>query len=281
MLSDYPVSAVSAGGIRRPGKIDLWFVGLDCPPVLLNMMAATLSRDEAERGDRFHFARDRDRFLASRGILRNVLSRYLQCSPREIRFAYQISGKPQIAYPASVTKDLRFNLSHSADAAVYAISCGRDVGVDIELICPDVPWAEVATTFFAPGEIAKLHGLSSHLRAAGFFNCWTRKEAYVKARGEGLLLPLDAFEVSLAPGEAPALLRARDPRELGRWSFFEISPGEDFAAALVVEGLPSRLRLFSYNWVEPYAPCNGEKRGSARAACPKAQAGPLLFSPGE
>jgi 4'-phosphopantetheinyl transferase len=222
---------------------------LDYPPTLLQDMATALSDDESARADRFHFAQDRNRFIAARSLLRNIISRYLSCTPGEIRFVYQANGKPQLADSISATGDLRFNLSHSADAAVYAISRGKDVGVDIELIRPEVPWAEVATSFFAPGEIAKLYQLPADLRAIGFFNCWTRKEAYVKACGEGLSLPLDEFEVSLAPNEAPALLCAHDPNELGRWNLFEISPPEGFAGALAVEGRPGQLRFFNCNWL--------------------------------
>jgi len=228
-----------------PGAIDLWFAELDCPPVPLGQMAQTLSSDETQRADRFHFIRDRNRFIASRSMLRHILARYLDCTPGEIRFAYQDGGKPQVAHPASLDGDLRFNLSHSADAAVYAISRGNEVGVDIELICPKVPWPEIAKTFFASGEIAKLYQLPSHLRTTAFFNCWTRKEAYVKARGDGLSHPLATFEVSLAPDESPALLSARDPGELERWRVLQLSLGNGFVGALVVEGGPSSLRYLS------------------------------------
>jgi 4'-phosphopantetheinyl transferase len=261
VLPDYSPLASFAGRSLQPGGVDLWLTRLHYPPALLQIMAATLSADEAARADRFHFAHDRNRFIAARGLLRNIISCYLSCTPGEVRFAYQSNGKPQLGFRASNSEDLRFNLSHSADAAVYAISLGRDIGVDIESICPDVPWAEVATTFFAPREIAKLHRLPNHLRAAGFFNCWTRKEAYVKARGEGLSLPLNRFEVSLAPDEVPALLSSFDPDELRRWRIFEISPGEGFAAALVVEGLPSRMRFFTCNWPEPSAIANQLMKG--------------------
>jgi 4'-phosphopantetheinyl transferase len=248
VLPDNSASASFAGQTLQSGDVDLWLARLDYPPTLLQNMAAALSADEVARADRFHFAQDRNRFIAARSLLRSIISRYLSCTSGEIRFAYQANGKPQLACPVSVTPNLRFNLSHSADAAVYAISRGNDVGVDIELIRPEVPWAEVAMSFFAPGEIARLYQLPAELRAVGFFNCWTRKEAYVKACGEGLSLPLDGFEVSLAPNEVPALLSAHDPNELGRWNLFEISPPQGFAGALAIEGRPGRLRFFNCNW---------------------------------
>jgi 4'-phosphopantetheinyl transferase len=209
-------------------------------------MYEILSDDEAERAERFHFERDRNRFIAARGTLRNILSRYLSCAPSEIRFVYQSGGKPELVPAVSGMGELRFNLSHSANAALYAISRGREIGVDIELIRPDVPWEEIATAFFAPGEIAKLKALPENSRTVGFFNCWTRKEAYVKARGEGLSVRLDKFEVSVAPSEPPTLLRGPNPGEVERWSLVEVPLGDSFAGAVAVEGHPSRLRFFTW-----------------------------------
>jgi 4'-phosphopantetheinyl transferase len=259
MAADCVKLAICAARTFRPGDVDLWLTGLHCPTAPPQSLAAVLSSDEVARANRFYFAPDRERFIVTRGLLRNIISGYLSCTAGEIRFAYQPNGKPQLAVPDS--SDLRFNLSHSADAAVYAICLSRDIGVDIELIRPEVPWAEMAGAFFALKEISKLRRVPGHLRTTAFFNCWTRKEAYVKARGEGLSLPLDGFEVSLAPDEAPALLSSYDPEEPGRWSLFEISPAERFAGALAVEGLPSRLRFFSCDWSEPSVMWPRWKRG--------------------
>jgi 4'-phosphopantetheinyl transferase len=232
-------------------EVDLWLATLDCSPILLRAMAKTLSYDEAERADRFHFACDRARFIATHGILRDIISRYLGCTPAEIRLAHQSSGKPQLGHTESTAADLRFNLSHCTAAALYVISRGRDIGVDIESIRPGIPWERIASRFFAPGEIAKLQQWPAHRRTTGFFMCWTRKEAYVKARGEGLSIPFDTFEVSAAPGEEPALLAATDSNELKRWSFWEVPLGESFAGALVVDGRPGRVRLLTWHWSEP------------------------------
>jgi 4'-phosphopantetheinyl transferase len=129
------------------------------------------------------------------------------------------------------------------------VSRGRELGVDIEWIHRGIPWETIARGFFARREIEKLQQWSTHQRTTGFFTCWTRKEAYVKARGDGLSIPFDSFEVSAAPGEIPALLAAADPDELARWSVWEVPAGDRFAAALVVEGHPLRLRVCT--WIGP------------------------------
>jgi 4'-phosphopantetheinyl transferase len=229
-------------------EVDLWLASLGCPPASLRAMTKTLSADEAER--RFNFDSDRAQFMTARAILRDLLSRYLRCTAEEIVFAYETSGKPWLRGVKSRTSDLRFNLSHSADTALYAISRGRELGVDVESICPKLSWERLATSFFCRNEVAKLHQWPAHRRAFGFFTCWTRKEAYIKARGEGLLIPLQSFEVSAAPCEQPALLAAADPNELKRWSFWDVPLGENLAGALVVDGRPSRVRLLTWHWAQ-------------------------------
>lgn len=229
-----------------PQDVDLWLAPLDCSITLSRAMTRTLSADEAERADRFHSVNDRARFIATRGILRDLLSRYQDCAPGEIRFAYQSSGKPQLGQTERIKGDLRFNLSHCVTAALYAFSWGKEVGVDIELIRSGVPWERVASRFFAQGEIAKLQRWPAHERTTGFFTCWTRKEAYLKARGAGLSIALDAFEVSAAPCEVPVLLAAPDLNELERWSLWDVPLGQCLVGALATEGRPRRLRLLSY-----------------------------------
>ncbi|MBV8453661.1 MAG: 4'-phosphopantetheinyl transferase superfamily protein [Deltaproteobacteria bacterium] len=229
-----------------PGEVDLWLASLDCPPAPLRAMTTALSADETER--KFHFEADRARFIKARAILRDLLSRYLDCTAGEIAFAYEPSGKPRLGGIKSSTTDLRFNLSHSADAALYAIARGRELGVDIESIRPEMLWGRLANCFFCPSEVVKLHEWPAPQRMFGFFTCWSRKEAYIKARGGGLSIPLNSFEVSVAPGEEPALLAAADPDELKRWSFWEVPLGESFAGALVVDGRPSRVRLLTWHW---------------------------------
>jgi phosphopantetheine--protein transferase-like protein len=226
-------------------EVDLWLVPLHRSTRLTQALADTLSADEAERADRFHSARDRTRFIEVHVILRDLLSKYLGCPPIEISFAYGSSGKPQLEQTGYSRRDLRFNLSHCATAALYAFSWGKEVGVDIELIRAGLPWASVAGRFFAPREVEKLQRWPADQLTRGFFTCWTRKEAYLKARGEGLSMRLNKFEVSAAPDEAPALLAAPDLNELERWNLWDVPLGHSLAGALVTEGRRARLRLFS------------------------------------
>jgi 4'-phosphopantetheinyl transferase len=208
-------------------------------------MADSLSPDEAQRAEDFHSREDSARFIATRGILRDLVSRYLGCSPVQVQFDYQFNGK-QLGRMRYNTEDLRFNLSHCAAAALYAFSWGREVGVDIELIHSQIPFGTLASRFFAREEIAKLQRWPADQSILGFFTCWTRKEAYAKAQGQGLSLPFDSFEVSAAPGEIPELLVASDLNELERWSLWDIPLDQSLAAALATEGHPRRLRLFHY-----------------------------------
>jgi 4'-phosphopantetheinyl transferase len=229
--------------------VDLWLAPLDSASAWSRPMLDTLSTDEVERAEDFCCANDSTRFITTRGILRELVSRYLGCSPVEVQFEYQLNGKPQLGQARHNTKDLRFNLSHCATAALYAFSGGREVGVDIELIVPQVPFDRLATRFFTRGEIAKLQLWPVDQRTVGFFTCWTRKEAYAKAQGQGLSLPFDSFEVSAAPWEAPELVAAPDVEELERWSLWDIPLDQSLAGALAAEGRPRRLRLFHYYYL--------------------------------
>ena len=203
-----------------------------------------LSQDDRARAARFRFERDRRRFSVARASLRMTLSRYLRLKPAAVKFESNAFGKPYLV--AIQNKDaLRFNLSHSHEMALLAVASGREVGIDIEFMRADFATNEIAETFFSRAEIQQLRAVAPELRTRAFFNCWTRKEAYVKARGLGLSLPLDQFDVSLVPGAPAALLDNRpDQGEVSRWSFQELFAAPDYAAALAVEGGCSALRLW-------------------------------------
>jgi len=194
-----------------------------------------LSADERLRAEEFRAGVLRDRFVLSRGILRELLSRYLAVSPTEIAFDYGFRGKPGLQRPAD--SGVTFNLSHSGDVALYALACGRAVGVDVENWGRPVAHGKVSRRFFAEAEKAELAALPADLVRRGFFNCWTRKEAYLKARGRGLSVSLADFAVSLTPGE-PAALRwvADEPDAVNRWRLQVIDPGDGYVAAVCVEG---------------------------------------------
>ena len=213
--------------------IDVYWFDLDHASVA--DCYALLDAAERARAARFRFERDRRRYVVRRGRLRTLLAGYLDHEPADVALTVDRFGKPALA-----TGALRFNLSHSHGLALYAIAFGIEVGCDLERRDPRLAGADVAARFFSPGEVRALRALAPARRTEGFFNCWTRKEAYVKARGCGLSLPLDGFDVSLAPGEPAALLRGCDG-----WSVAAFAPAPDYHAAVVAAGSDWRLVLRS------------------------------------
>ena len=199
----------------------------------LPALFATLADDERARAARFHAERDREHFIAGRGLLRAILARYVGVPAAELSFAYGPHGKPMLS-AGSNAGDLRFNLAHSHGMALYALARGREVGVDLEYIAPRGEEG-IAERFFSAAEVATLRRLPATERRDAFYACWTRKEAYIKARGDGLALDLSRFDVSLAPGEPAALLR-HDDEVPARWSLAALDVAPGYAAALCVEG---------------------------------------------
>ena len=172
------------------GEVHVWFARLDRTPARLTRMRTILNPEEVARADRFFMDVHRNRFVAGRALLRDLLAGYLGQPPETIRFAYNEWGKPALA-AGFAARDLRFNLSHSQDLAMYAFVLERDVGVDLEMIRAEVANERIAENFFSPTEVETLRALPLEQQAEGFFNCWTRKEAYVKARGQGLSIELE------------------------------------------------------------------------------------------
>jgi 4'-phosphopantetheinyl transferase len=163
-----------------------------------------------------------------------------------LRFGYNPYGKPALVGEEG-EKGLRFNVSHSHGLALYAITRGREIGVDLERIRPFPDLIGLAERFFSPKEVAALRTLPAPMQTEAFLTCWTRKEAYIKAKGEGLSLPLSQFEVSLAPGEPSALLRTQwDALEASRWSLHALTPGPGYVAALAVEC--NHRRMTCWHW---------------------------------
>lgn len=226
----------------QAGEIHVWRVYLDQPVDVVQRFRSTLEDDEVHRADRFHFERDRRAFTVSRGFLRHVLGRYLTTNAEALRFAYGPYGKPTLNGEHKQSS-LRFNMSHSRGVGLVAVTDTKEIGVDVEYIRPDFASEDIAQRFFSSREVSAFNALSSELRVAAFFRCWTRKEAYIKAIGLGLSQPLDGFDVTLAPEAPPALLRA-DEDDASRWSLSDIDVGSDYAAALVVEGQISEIRCW-------------------------------------
>jgi 4'-phosphopantetheinyl transferase len=239
---------VPSGRVRLDDdEVHVWRCNLDQSMSVRQGLIDTLAEDERARAARFHFDEDRNHFIVARGTLRAMLGYYLNLNPASLRFCYGEYGKPMLAKELG-GESLRFNLSHSDGLALFAVTRGREIGIDLERIRPGLSDERIAERFFSTGEVRALRELPHHLQDEAFFNCWTRKEAYIKARGEGLSIPLSEFEVSLAPGESAALLSTkRDPREAARWSIRELFPAPGFVAAVVVEGSDWQLRCLQWS----------------------------------
>jgi 4'-phosphopantetheinyl transferase len=221
---------------RLTEEIHVWRIQLPDNGQYPTGLAHALSVDEAARARRFIFDRDRARFIVSHATLRNILSSYTDQAPEGIAISIAEKGKPYLAHYPGV----RFNLSHSGSWALLAVARGREIGVDIERIEAGRATGSIARRFFAEAEVRELEAMPEDRRLNAFFACWSRKEAYIKARGEGLGIPLGSFEVSL--GDEAVLREAED---WDRWSLAALEAPEGYAAALVAEGAGWTVRYFT------------------------------------
>jgi 4'-phosphopantetheinyl transferase len=218
-------------------EVHSWCATLDVPPETSARLYAALTCDERNRSARFRFERDRQRFIVAHGVLRALLGRYLETDPGHVRFAYNAFGKPELS--PEFGSRLKFNLSHSAGLALIAITAHADIGIDVEHIRELSDYVEIARHFFSATELGYLNRRPRHLHAQIFFSCWTKKEAYVKACGEGLALPLTSFSVPLA-SSAVQIAPGR------RWSLYTLQPAPGYIGALAIEGCG--WRLTQRNW---------------------------------
>ncbi len=246
-----PLWEVAPASLRLgPGDVHVWRIALDEAAAHARSLATILADDETKRAAAFRFPRDRDRFVMTRGALRMVLARYVDRDARHLCFAYDAHEKPALVLERS-HESLRFNVSHSADLALVAVTLRRAVGIDVERIRDDIEVDGIAREF-GPREMSTLQGLSGETRIRAFFACWTRKEAYLKALGTGLARRLDDFEVSVTPGTPAALLADRDdPGNVERWCLRDLRPAPDYAAALAVQGHGWRLTCWQWDDVDP------------------------------
>lgn len=228
----------------KAGDVHIWLADLNLSATFVRQLGTILSDDEHERARRFHFERDRRRFVAARGTLRLVLAHYLKLPPERIQFFYEAAGKPYLRCSGSEPK-VQFNVSHSQDTALIGICLDHRIGIDIEFKNPDRATLEVARLFFAPEEISALADLPAKARCDAFFAIWTMKEAYIKGRGEGVSLGLETFAVTIDRDKPPSLLRSSHGKDEGRrWRFWTIDAGSAYAAALAVEGARQRRLSF-------------------------------------
>jgi 4'-phosphopantetheinyl transferase len=212
-------------------EVHVWRARLDRPRPELDSLRRTLSVDEEARAARFVFERDRSRYIVGRGLLRSLLSLYVGLAPDQFQFTYSSFQKPALIQAGPC-----FNVSHSGHIALFAFSSRCEVGVDLELDGADFASERIAESFFSPAEVALLRSLPSGEQPRAFLECWTRKEAFIKARGDGLSLPLDSFDVSFGRGAPAAVLRtAWSALEPARWRMQDVSEPEDgYIAALAL-----------------------------------------------
>jgi 4'-phosphopantetheinyl transferase len=226
----------------RKDLVDVWSATLDADEPKLAFLRGILSPEESAKAERMRFAHVRKAFESSRGLLRLIVGTYLNANPIELRFHKNEYGKPSLVDEYS-RKWVSFNMSHSHGMALYAVGLERQMGVDIEIIREDMRFLDIAERFFSPREYEVLKSLPPDQIRRGFFNCWTRKEAYIKAKGASLSSMISHFQVSLIPGEPAALLDfPMDPEEISRWTFANLELGPDYAGALVVEGKDMTIR---------------------------------------
>ncbi len=212
----------SADGLAESGP-QLWCAPLDLPASALGALTSCVDEEERGRASRYRRAIDRDRFLAARGWLRHLLAAEMGATPREVLVEYARGGKPRLG-----DSDLRFSLARSGGAALFGLSWGAEIGVDIEAVRTDADVDDIARRFFAPQELAALASLPDQERLEASFQCWTRKEAYVKGLGVGVGVPLDTFDV-WGDGSSPVAL--------DRWRIHRVEVARGFAAAVAVDGL--------------------------------------------
>jgi 4'-phosphopantetheinyl transferase len=219
-----------------PNTVYLWWTSIDELDRMSEDPINVLTPDEIGRANRFAFIQDRKQFVLARVMLRYVLAQHLDQRPEEITFCYGAHGKPYLKLMNSEV-GLSFNLAHSHEIVLCAVAQCSDVGVDVEYVHSIDDLDKIASVAFSSRERAQLLRLSGNRKLVGFFNCWTRKEAYVKACGNGLSMELAAFDVSLVP-EVPAALLAHqlDPQEVFRWSLYDVSPADGYVGALAVRG---------------------------------------------
>jgi 4'-phosphopantetheinyl transferase len=227
---DSSLSSQRAVGVLGANEVCIWSTSLEVSAQELLQLEALLATDEHARAARFHFSRDRRRYVVARARLRLLLACYARSAPEKIVFCYGTHGKPVLASP---TADICFNVSHSQEIALFAFSRNRELGIDVERVRADLAVDELAARFFAADEVEALKALPEELRQRAFFDCWTRKESYLKALGDGITVELDTFSVSLNRGGVAALLRGSF---IEQWRLMPVELGAEYAAAVCVRG---------------------------------------------
>lgn len=229
------------------GEVHIWDATLEQSAEQVDALRNLLSEDERSRANAYHFARDRRRFIVARSVLRSLLGHYLNMNPHDVQFIYSEKGKPSIVG----TSAIQFNVSHSYERAVYAFGNEHPLGIDLEYIREVMDMQGVAQSNFSAREKAVFNALPKFVQQQAFFNCWTRKEAFIKALGEGLSHPLDSFAVTLAPGEPACLVDVSgDPSEARQWTLREFCPQAGYVGALATRQTVEQVTFHHWDFTD-------------------------------
>jgi 4'-phosphopantetheinyl transferase len=232
------------------GEVHVWYLNLkELCSTHLGFYHNLLSQDEKERAQKFYFQTDRDRFIGTRGVLRYLLSNYLEsvgASPVNLVFQYNAYGKPLLAAPFDGS-EIHFNVTHSGNIALCAFSRTHPIGIDVEFIREDIGWKELADQFFSKQESSKIQSIAPHYQTVAFYSCWTRKEALLKGLGLGLSIPLNQFEVSVSPDELEVQPVDRsDSSQFQDWTIWNLPVLDHYASALATQGSPRTIQSFKF-----------------------------------
>jgi 4'-phosphopantetheinyl transferase len=227
-------------------EVHVWRASLEMTPSQMKTMEDILSADELSRAGRYYFQKDRDYFIAARGLLRTILGKYLLIQPEELRFSYGPFGKPALEGKTH-GKTLCFNASHSHGLALFSCALEREIGVDLEHIRSDISTGDITAQFFSKREAAALDALPENVRQKAFFTLWTRKEALMKADGRGLALDPHQYEVLTGQNELHIpRVQGEELQDGDIWSLRDLNAGPGYAAALAVKGQDWQLRCWQW-----------------------------------
>ena len=229
-------------------EVHVYSVSLDCSQAKRDTFWTMLSGNERDRAKRFYFDHDRHHYIVARGTLRVLNGRYLSLSPSQIQFTYGEHGKPALAAQHNQNNNiLEFNLSHAHGMALVGFSWNRPLGIDIEPVRPLDDAENIASRFFSAWEYEQYTAVSDQDKPQAFFNCWTRKEAYIKAIGDGLTCPLNAFDLTLTPGKPANLLKIRGSQsEAAKWQLHSLLPYDNYIGAIIAKGKDWQLQ--KWHW---------------------------------
>jgi 4'-phosphopantetheinyl transferase len=226
-------------------KAEIWTIQLDHASIQMDLCEEVLSTDEQERAAKFKFQRDRRRYIVAHATLRSILAAHMTKSPQELTFTHGKNGKPYLA-GTDIERDIQFNLTHSHEVALLAVTRGQEIGVDVEYMNRDFAFTEVAERFFTASEVQALLALPVPLQKQAFYKCWTSKEAFLKAKGTGLSGELGEVTIELIDNHS-----VKVKATLPDWSLTELMPCDGYVGALVLEGVQPQLKYFTWqpgNW---------------------------------